>query len=416
MQHQIVSRETWLEARAALLVKEKAATRAYDQLSAEQRALPWVRIEKDYAFDGPSGKVTLSQLFDGKSQLFTKTFMLEPGQTHQCVGCSLEVDHMAGLLEHLNNNDVAYAVVAGAPIAEIELMRQRMDWRFPWVSSFGSDFASDICLGFGMPGAPAGNNVFYKDETGQIFHTYANYGRGGEAFLGIYRILDLMPKGRNENGPYHTLADWARPRNLYGAAGTVAHTGEFRPSTADSSEAAMATLGWLENEVIRPYRAMAYNNAWCNYRLLGACAQISQDEFVAKRTGFFPSLRATLNHILVIDQFYVDAMEGGTLGPTAWADPEPYLTVASLWEAQSDMDRRLLAIVGGLEPDSLQRKVAIRRETAIQQERMDRLLLHLFQHQIHHRGQAHAMLSGTTVRPPQLDEFFSASEVFPARA
>jgi len=230
MQHDIVSRPEWLEARTALLAKERAAMRAYDQLGVEQRALPWVKIEEDYLFEGPSGPVSLSELFDGKSQLFTKTFMLAPGQTRQCVGCSLEVDHIAGLLEHLNNNDVAYAVVAPAPIGEIEAMRQRMGWRFPWVSSFGNNFVRDIELGFGLPGKPAGNNIFYKDDSGQIFHTYAAYARGCEAFLGIYRILDLMPKGRNENGPHHSLTDWARPRNLYGTGGTVRPNGEFEPS------------------------------------------------------------------------------------------------------------------------------------------------------------------------------------------
>jgi predicted dithiol-disulfide oxidoreductase (DUF899 family) len=138
------------------------------------------------------------------------------------------VDHVAGLLEHLNNNDVAYAVVARAPIDEIEAMRKRMDWRFTFVSSFANDFAKDIEHGFGLPGEPAGNNIFYKDESGQIFHTYAAYARGCEAFLGIYRIFDLMPKGRNEN-VNHSLTDWARPRNLYGTGGTVARNGEFQP-------------------------------------------------------------------------------------------------------------------------------------------------------------------------------------------
>ena len=230
MQHQIVSREAWLEARTTLLAKEKAATRAYDQLGVEQRAMPWVKIEKEYVLEGPSGPVTLSDLFDGKSQLFIKHFMLWPGKVRQCVGCSLEVDHVAGLLEHLNNNDVAYAVVARSPIAEIEAMRQRMDWHFPWVSSFGTDFSNDIELGFGLPDNPAGNSIFYKDESGQIFHTFAVYSRGGEAFLGIYRIFDLMPKGRNENGPHHVLADWARPRNLYGKGGEVGRNGEYHPA------------------------------------------------------------------------------------------------------------------------------------------------------------------------------------------
>jgi uncharacterized damage-inducible protein DinB len=163
------------------------------------------------------------------------------------------------------------------------------------------------------------------------------------------------------------------------------------------------------------YRTMAYNNAWANHRLLTACAGLSADEFTAKRTGFFPSLRATLNHILIIDRFYVDAMEGGSLGPAAWANEEPCRTVAELRQAQAEADGRLLAIVEGLDGAGLEQMVAINRGTHVQQERMDRLLLHLFQHQVHHRGQAHAMLSGTSVSPPQLDEFFCAADA-PLRA
>jgi uncharacterized damage-inducible protein DinB len=165
-----------------------------------------------------------------------------------------------------------------------------------------------------------------------------------------------------------------------------------------------------DEDVALPYRAMAHNNAWCNHRLLGACAKLSQDEFVKPRTGFFPSLRATLNHILIVDRFYVDAMEGGNLGPAAWSDPEPCGTVALLQCAQADIDRRLLKVVRGLDRAGLRRVVAVHREDRIQHERMDRLLLHLFQHQIHHRGQAHAMISGTPAAPPQLDEFYSAGE------
>lgn len=165
-----------------------------------------------------------------------------------------------------------------------------------------------------------------------------------------------------------------------------------------------------DEDMVRPYRAMAHNNAWANDRLLRACAQLSQDEFTQQRTGFFPSLRATLNHILVIDRFYVDAMEGGSLGPAAWSDPEPCGTIALLQPAQAEVDRRLLAVVHNLDGSGLRRVVPVHRGPAIQHERMDRLLLHLFQHQIHHRGQAHAMLSGTSVRPPQLDEFFPAGE------
>ena len=160
---------------------------------------------------------------------------------------------------------------------------------------------------------------------------------------------------------------------------------------------------------------MAYNNGWANHRLLAACARLSQADFVATRTGFFPSLRATLNHILIIDRFYVDAMEGGSLGPAAWVNREPCETAVDLRKAQMDVDRRLIAVVERLKPADLAGGVAVHRGNRIQQERMDRLLLHLFQHQVHHRGQAHAMLSATEVPPPQLDEFFPVEEA-PLRA
>ena len=160
----------------------------------------------------------------------------------------------------------------------------------------------------------------------------------------------------------------------------------------------------------RLMRAMAANNRWANHRLHASCSRLSQAEFVASRSGFFPSLRATLNHILVIDRFYVDAMEGGTLGPAAWADEEPCPTMASLAAAQADIDGRLIAIVGTVTDVELEAIVQVHRDTRIQRERLDRLLLHLFQHQVHHRGQAHAMLSATSQVPPQLDEFFSAAE------
>ena len=146
--------------------------------------------------------------------------------------------------------------------------------------------------------------------------------------------------------------------------------------------------------LLTTYRAMARNNAWANHRLLAACAGLSQDEFEAPRTGFFPSLKATLNHILVVDWFYVDGLEGGWLGPKAWADREPCATVADLQREQSAVDRRLIAVCEALTEDSLSGYVRINRDTRVQTERRDRLLLHVFQHQIHHRGQAHAMLVG----------------------
>lgn len=163
------------------------------------------------------------------------------------------------------------------------------------------------------------------------------------------------------------------------------------------------------------FRAMAYNNAWANHRLLTACAGLSQGEFEAQRTSFFPSIQATLNHILVIDHFYVDALEGGTLGPSAWDDPIPHPGVAALHRAQAAVDRRLIAVCEALTPEALDAMTRVHRRTHVQEERTDRLLLHLFQHQVHHRGQAHAMLSGTSVPPPQLDEFFAAGEA-PLRA
>lgn len=165
---------------------------------------------------------------------------------------------------------------------------------------------------------------------------------------------------------------------------------------------------------LQPYRAMAFNNLWANHRLLTACAALSQAEWVAPRTGFFPSLRATLNHILIIDHFYIDAMEGGTLGPAAWADREPCATLPDLQAAQEAIDRRLIAVVGSAGAPGgeggFARIVSVHRGSRIQRERLDRLLLHLFQHQIHHRGQAQVMLSGTDVAPPQLDEFFPEEE------
>ncbi len=166
---------------------------------------------------------------------------------------------------------------------------------------------------------------------------------------------------------------------------------------------------------VSAFRAMAYNNAWANHRLLAACAGLPQAEFTAPRSGFFPSLRATLNHILIVDRFYVDALEGGTLGPAAWAEREPCTDIAALQAAQGDVDRRLIAAVERLGEDDLSGIVRISRGDRFQHERCDRLLLHLFQHQVHHRGQAHAMLSATTVRPPQLDEFFCAMDA-PLRA
>jgi predicted dithiol-disulfide oxidoreductase (DUF899 family) len=247
--HRIVSREAWKKARVALLQKEKELTRLRDQLSGQRRSLPWVKVDKNYTFDGPTGPATLADLFAARSQLFIKHFMMGPGQQNPCVGCSLEVDHLDGLLVHLENHDVSYAAVARAPIEQIEAFRSQMGWRFPWVSSFRNDFNADFQVSFTPeqlearsaeynfrlidPGLAdlSGNSVFFMDEEGQIFHTYSAYSRGGEQFLGIYGFLDVMPKGRGEDGPYHTLGDWARPRTMYGKGGMVEPTGRYHASS-----------------------------------------------------------------------------------------------------------------------------------------------------------------------------------------
>ena len=168
--------------------------------------------------------------------------------------------------------------------------------------------------------------------------------------------------------------------------------------------------------LVGTFRAMAYNNAWANHRLLAACTRLTQAEFDARRTSFFPSIGATLNHILIVDWFYVDSLEGGRLGPKAWADPMPCATVGAVQREQAAVDRRLIAVCEALSEAALNGEVHVERgDAGVQVERRDRLLLHLFQHQIHHRGQAHAMLAGTSVAPPQLDEFFAAGEA-PLRA
>ncbi|MBO0860058.1 MAG: DUF899 domain-containing protein [Chloracidobacterium sp.] len=250
----VVSREEWIEARRALLEREKEYTRLRDELSDYRRELPWVKVEKEYVFDAPKGKITLAELFDGRSQLFIKHFMMGPGQVTQCVGCSLEVDHIDGVLEHLHNHDITYAVVARAPINEIEVVRKRMGWRFPWVSSYNSDFNYDFNVSF-TPEQLAtsrafynyeyinprledlsGDSVFFKDNAGQIFNTYSTFSRGGEEFLGIYRYIDATPRGRDEKGPYRSLGDWVRPRNRYNEGGLVEANGRYhQPGCACSA-------------------------------------------------------------------------------------------------------------------------------------------------------------------------------------
>jgi len=236
MQHQVVSQEEWLAARSELLRKEKEFTRLRDQLSVERRALPWVKIDKPYVFDGANGKVTLAELFDGRSQLVVKHFMFGPEWSEGCVGCSFEVDQVLGALMHLKHHDISFAAVSRAPFDKIEAYRRRMGWPITWVSSHGNDFNYDFHVSFTAeeiaqgiayynyhPGARvidemSGRSVFYRDASGQIFHTYSSFARGGEMFLGSYAFLDIVPNGRNEtmNG---NLTDWVRHHDRYDEAG-----------------------------------------------------------------------------------------------------------------------------------------------------------------------------------------------------
>ena len=240
MQNQVVSRDEWLAARKELLRKEKEFTRLRDQLSAERRALPWVKVEKTYVFDGADGKVTLADLFDGRSQLVVKHFMFGPDWSEGCVGCSFELDHTEGALQHLEHHDVSYVVVSRAPLAKTESFRRRMGWRVRWVSSFGNDFNFDFQVSFTPEEIAAGKatynyregaqvidemsgrSVFYKDASGQVFHTYSSFARGGEMFLGSYAFLDITPKGRDEtiNG---NLTDWVRHHDRYDDTGSSCH-------------------------------------------------------------------------------------------------------------------------------------------------------------------------------------------------
>jgi predicted dithiol-disulfide oxidoreductase (DUF899 family) len=249
MHNRIVTRDEWLIARKALLAKEKELTRLRDQVSAERRELPWVRVDKQYVFEGPAGKETLADLFDGRSQLIIKHFMLGPGWQEGCVGCSFEVDHIDGALLHLEHHDVSYVVVSRAPLPEIETFKKRMAWRFKWVSSYGSDFNYDFHVSFKPDEIEtgevyynyemrkvgieelSGRSVFYKDTDGDIFHTYSSYARGGDLMLGTYNILDLMPKGRNETGPNHNLTDWVRHHDRYDEGGFVTPTGRCVPAS-----------------------------------------------------------------------------------------------------------------------------------------------------------------------------------------
>jgi predicted dithiol-disulfide oxidoreductase (DUF899 family) len=228
----VVSHVEWLAARSEFLTKEKEFTRLRDELSRQRRTLPWEKVEKRYEFDSTSGKVTLADLFDGRSQLMVYHFMFAPGWQEGCQSCSYWADHFDGATVHLANRDTTLAVVSRAPLAEIEPFKKRMDWKFEWVSSFGSDFNFDYHVSFTPeerssgkvyynyavgefpPDEGPGMSVFAKDAASEVFHTYSTYGRGIDILNGTYNLLDLVPKGRGEDGLAFSMS-WVRHHDRY---------------------------------------------------------------------------------------------------------------------------------------------------------------------------------------------------------
>ncbi len=195
--HKAVSMTEWVELRAQLLKKEKELTKQRDSLTQEIRALPWVKIEKEYIFQTTNGKKTLADLFAGKTQLLVYHFMLGPGWGEGCPSCSFWADNFSGLRFHLPHRDVAFKAISRAPLEEIEKYKKRMDWHFDWVSSAGSDFNLDFGVSSGEKDESPGISIFYRDGN-DVFHTYFTTGRGLEVLNPTYGILDLVPNGRDE--------------------------------------------------------------------------------------------------------------------------------------------------------------------------------------------------------------------------
>lgn len=243
--HRVVSREEWLAAAETLLIKEKELTRQRDRLARARRALPWVKVDKAYVFETVGGKKTLSDLFDGRSQLIIYHFMWRRELGNGCIGCSFVADHIDGANLHLPHHDVSLVVCSRAPVADIQAFRKRMGWKFDWVSSYGSDFNFDYHVSFRPDDLALGHvsynyrtveasieelsgiSVFYQNANGEVFHTYSSYARGNEEILGAYMWLDMTPKGRNETGPTFTMSDWVRHHDRYQAGGFVDTTGGY---------------------------------------------------------------------------------------------------------------------------------------------------------------------------------------------
>jgi len=247
----VVSRTEWLEARTKLLDKEKQLTRLRDALSDERRKLPWVRVDKEYVFDSPGGMRTLADLFEGRSQLIVYHFMFGPEWQEGCPSCSFNMDHADGALIHLAQRDVTLTAVSRAPLPKIEAFRKRMGWSFNWVSSNQSDFNRDFHVAFtkdelatgkvyynyqtgAFPSEEApGISVFFKNDAGEVFHTYSAFARGMESLINTYNYLDFVPKGRDEDGLAFTMS-WVRHHDRY-SSGYLADPS--KPYWPDVSEA-----------------------------------------------------------------------------------------------------------------------------------------------------------------------------------
>jgi predicted dithiol-disulfide oxidoreductase (DUF899 family) len=237
VQPRVVSHAEWLAARKEFLAKEKEFTYLREEMSRQRRALPWEKVVKRYEFDSTEGKVTLADLFDGRGQLIVYHFMLAPGWEEGCASCSFWADHFDSSAIHLAHRDTTLAAISRAPLAEIDAFKKRMGWRFQWVSSFDSDFNFDYHVSFKPeersdgkvyhnytmeefpPDEAPGVSVFFKDgatdAASEVFHTYSTFGRGFDILNGTYNFLDIVPKGRDEDGLAFSRA-WLRHHDKYG--------------------------------------------------------------------------------------------------------------------------------------------------------------------------------------------------------
>jgi predicted dithiol-disulfide oxidoreductase (DUF899 family) len=232
MRNQVVPNEEWVKARLELLAAEKEFTRQRDALTRRRMAMPWERVEKPYQFEGPNGALSLADLFDGRSQLIVYHFMFGPDWEEGCKSCSFWADNFNNIPIHLNHRDVTFTAVSRAPLAKIDAYKQRLGWSFPWISSYGSDFNFDYQASFTPEQIAQGNacynfevrpnihseevgvSVFYKNEKGEVFHTYSCYSRGVDMLNGAYHYLDLAPKGRDEDGLKFSM-EWVRRHDQY---------------------------------------------------------------------------------------------------------------------------------------------------------------------------------------------------------